>query len=85
MVSEKFQVDWAWYLASTKNFIVAQIDGRGSGFQVSCYYDNGNILKYVRLHKKYIYIYYFKGDKLRKEIYHRIGTVEVEDQIAVLT
>lgn len=34
LVSEKFQVDWAWYLASTKNFIVAQIDGRGSGFQV---------------------------------------------------
>ncbi|XP_077283186.1 inactive dipeptidyl peptidase 10 [Arctopsyche grandis] len=58
LVSEKFQVDWAWYLASTKNFIVAQIDGRGSGFQ---------------------------GDNLRKEIYHRFGTVEVEDQIAVLT
>lgn len=40
LVSEKFQVDWAWYLASTKNFIVAQIDGRGSGFQVSIYFVN---------------------------------------------
>lgn len=27
----------------------------------------------------------FQGDNLRKEIYHRLGTVEVEDQIAVLT
>jgi dipeptidyl aminopeptidase/acylaminoacyl peptidase len=33
LVSEKFNVDWNWYLASQKNFIVAQIDGRGSGFQ----------------------------------------------------
>lgn len=33
LVSEKFQIDWNYYLASQKNFIVAQIDGRGTGFQ----------------------------------------------------
>jgi dipeptidyl aminopeptidase/acylaminoacyl peptidase len=33
LVSEEFKVDWNHYLASQKSFIVAQIDGRGSGFQ----------------------------------------------------
>lgn len=33
LVSEEFRVDWNNYLASQKSFIVAQIDGRGSGYQ----------------------------------------------------
>lgn len=33
LVSEEFKVDWNHYLASQKSFIVAQIDGRGSGLQ----------------------------------------------------
>ncbi|XP_055713714.1 inactive dipeptidyl peptidase 10 isoform X2 [Phlebotomus papatasi] len=33
LVSEKFCVDWNWYLASKLQMIVAQIDGRGSGFR----------------------------------------------------
>jgi len=33
LVTEKFQVDWNWYLASQRSFIVAQIDARGSGYQ----------------------------------------------------
>ena len=33
LVSEEFKVDWNNYLASQKSFIVAQIDGRGSGYQ----------------------------------------------------
>lgn len=33
LVSEEFKVDWNHYLASQKSFIVAQIDGRGSGYQ----------------------------------------------------
>jgi Dipeptidyl aminopeptidases/acylaminoacyl-peptidases len=49
-------VDWGTYLASNRNFIVAQIDGRGSGFQ---------------------------GDRLRHELHYRLGSVEIEDQIAV--
>lgn len=32
-VSEKWELSWPWYLASTRNYIVAQIDVRGSGFQ----------------------------------------------------
>ncbi|KAL1502246.1 hypothetical protein ABEB36_007417 [Hypothenemus hampei] len=32
-VSSKWEVSWGWYLASTRNYIVAQIDARGSGFQ----------------------------------------------------
>lgn len=32
-VSEQWEVGWPWYLASNRNFIVAQIDGGGSGFQ----------------------------------------------------
>ena len=44
------------YLASKKNIIVAQIDGRGSGGQ---------------------------GYKLLYEIYKKLGTVEVFDQLEV--
>ncbi|KAE8740739.1 hypothetical protein FOCC_FOCC013759 [Frankliniella occidentalis] len=33
LVTEKWRVDWSTYLASYKDFIVAQIDGRGSGGQ----------------------------------------------------
>ncbi|GAB0091286.1 inactive dipeptidyl peptidase 10 [Sergentomyia squamirostris] len=33
LVSEEFSVDWNWYLSSKLQMIVAQIDGRGSGFR----------------------------------------------------
>ncbi|XP_023712953.1 dipeptidyl peptidase 4 isoform X2 [Cryptotermes secundus] len=56
LVSEQWSVDWGTYLASNRNFIVAQIDGRGSGFQ---------------------------GDRLLHEMHYRLGSVEIEDQIAV--
>jgi dipeptidyl aminopeptidase/acylaminoacyl peptidase len=56
LVSEQWSVDWGTYLASNRNFIVAQIDGRGSGFQ---------------------------GDRLLHELHYRLGSVEIEDQIAV--
>jgi dipeptidyl aminopeptidase/acylaminoacyl peptidase len=37
LVNRKFSVDFNWYLATVKSYIVVQIDGRGSGF-------NGDIL-----------------------------------------
>lgn len=55
-VSERFMVNWGYYLATRKNVIYGMIDGRGSGY---------------------------KGDKILHELYHRLGSVEVEDQIAV--
>ncbi|XP_055910172.1 inactive dipeptidyl peptidase 10 isoform X1 [Eupeodes corollae] len=58
LVSEKFHVDWNWYLCSQRSIIVAQIDGRGSGFQ---------------------------GELLRTQIHGKLGTVEIEDQLGVLT
>lgn len=58
LVSEKFEVDWNWYLCSQKSMLVAQIDARGSGFQ---------------------------GELLRSQIKNKLGTVEIEDQIGVLT
>ncbi|KAK9732357.1 Prolyl oligopeptidase family [Popillia japonica] len=57
-VTSEWDVSWPWYLASTRNYIVIQIDARGSGFQ---------------------------GEKMRKEILSKIGSVEVQDQLAVLT
>lgn len=33
LVSEKWGLSWASYLASKNNYIVAEIDGRGTGFQ----------------------------------------------------
>ncbi|XP_055300949.1 inactive dipeptidyl peptidase 10 isoform X4 [Sitodiplosis mosellana] len=33
LVSEKFDVDWNWYVSSQKGMIVAQIDARGTGYQ----------------------------------------------------
>lgn len=58
LVTERFHVDWNWYLCSQRSFIVAQIDGRGSGFQ---------------------------GELLRTQVHGKLGTVEVEDQLGVLT
>ncbi|XP_063983227.1 uncharacterized protein LOC135165658 [Diachasmimorpha longicaudata] len=56
LVTDMFKIDWNTYLASRKNVIVAQIDGRGSGGQ---------------------------GYKLLHEVYYRLGTVEVADQLEV--
>lgn len=33
LVTERWRIDWNTFLASNKDFIVAQIDGRGSGGQ----------------------------------------------------
>lgn len=51
-------MSWPWYLASTRSYIVAKIDARGSGYQ---------------------------GVRMRREIQRRIGLIEVQDQLAVLT
>ncbi len=45
---ERWNVDFATYLASKKNYIVAQVDSRGSGgrgweFQHQVYYKLGNL------------------------------------------
>ncbi|XP_060807128.1 inactive dipeptidyl peptidase 10 [Amyelois transitella] len=58
LVTEKWWPSWGWYLAAARNFIVAEIDARGSGGQ---------------------------GEELRTEIYNKLLTVDVEDQIAVLS
>lgn len=55
-MTQKWQVDWNTYLAGTKDYIVAQIDGRGSSGQ---------------------------GYRLLYEVYRRLGTVEVSDQLEV--
>lgn len=57
LVTEKFQVDWGHYLSSHKNYIYAEIDGRGSGYQ---------------------------GDKRLKQVFKKLGKVEVEDQLDVI-
>lgn len=56
LVTEKWKIDWNSYLASTKDYIVAEIDGRGSSGQ---------------------------GYQLLHEVYRRLGTVEVYDQLEV--
>ncbi|KAK6616843.1 hypothetical protein RUM43_014984 [Polyplax serrata] len=58
LVTEKFQINWWWYLSGHRNFIVAEIDGRGTGLQ---------------------------REKLVRPTNIRIGTAQVEDQIAVVT
>ncbi|XP_063629085.1 inactive dipeptidyl peptidase 10 isoform X1 [Cydia splendana] len=58
LVTEQWNPGWGWYLAAARNFIVAEIDARGSGGQ---------------------------GEELRTEIYHKLLSVDVEDQIAVLS
>ncbi|KAI8433026.1 hypothetical protein MSG28_013896 [Choristoneura fumiferana] len=58
LVTERWRPGWSWYLAAARNFIVAEIDARGSGGQ---------------------------GEELRTEIYHKLLSVDVEDQIAVLS
>ncbi|CAH2097979.1 unnamed protein product [Euphydryas editha] len=58
LVTERWRPDWGWYLATARNFIVAEIDARGSGGQ---------------------------GEELRTEIYQKLLSVDVEDQIAVLS
>lgn len=56
LVTDMFKIDWNTYLASRKNMIVAQIDGRGSGGQ---------------------------GYKFLHEVYYRLGSIEVSDQLEV--
>ena len=56
LVTEKWHVDLNTYLAGNKDYIVAQIDGRGSSGQ---------------------------GYRLLHEVYRRLGTVEVSDQLEV--
>ncbi|KAG8180229.1 hypothetical protein JTE90_016217 [Oedothorax gibbosus] len=58
LVTEQFSVHWGSYLASHRNYIYAQVDGRGSGHQ---------------------------GDKRMTEVFRRLGNVEVEDQLAVIS
>lgn len=55
-MTQRWQVDWNTYLAGTKNYIVIQIDGRGSSGQ---------------------------GYRLLHEVFRRLGTVEVSDQLEV--
>ncbi|XP_055372089.1 inactive dipeptidyl peptidase 10 isoform X2 [Condylostylus longicornis] len=57
LVTDNWHVDWNTYLASSKDYIVIQIDGRGSSGQ---------------------------GYQLLHEVYRRLGTVEVSDQIEVM-
>ena len=72
---------WAAYLASSKKVIVAMIDGRGTG--------NGGDQRYVFQvwQKKIKYIFQQKSNKEQLfrqfEVWRRLGTVEIEDQIAV--
>jgi inactive dipeptidyl peptidase 10 len=56
LVTDKWRIDWSTYLAGTKDYIVTQIDGRGSSGQ---------------------------GYQLMHEVYRRLGTVEVKDQLEV--
>lgn len=56
LVTERWRIDWNTYLTGNKDFIVAQIDGRGSGGQ---------------------------GHKLLHQVYYKLGTVEVSDQLEV--
>ncbi|VEN54444.1 unnamed protein product, partial [Callosobruchus maculatus] len=56
LVTERWRIDWTTFLVSQKDYIVAQIDGRGSAGQ---------------------------GHRLLHQVYRRLGTLEVEDQLEV--
>lgn len=56
LVTEKWHINWNTYLAGAKDYIVTEIDGRGSSGQ---------------------------GYQLLHEVYRRLGTVEVSDQLEV--
>nr|XP_036232659.1 venom dipeptidyl peptidase 4-like [Bactrocera oleae] len=56
LVTEKWHIDWNTYLSGMKDYIVIEIDGRGSSGQ---------------------------GYQLLHEIYKRLGSVEVSDQLEV--
>lgn len=56
LVTEKWTIDWNTYLVSTKDYIITQIDGRGSSGQ---------------------------GYQLMQEVYRKLGTVEISDQLEV--
>ncbi|XP_060657686.1 uncharacterized protein LOC132792360 isoform X1 [Drosophila nasuta] len=56
LVTDRWHVDWNTYLAGNKDYIVIEIDGRGSSGQ---------------------------GYQLLHEVYKRLGSVEVSDQLEV--
>jgi len=55
-VDYRYNINFGYYMASSRRTIYVMIDGRGSGFQ---------------------------GTKRLYELYHKFGTVEIEDQIEV--
>ncbi|KAL5282068.1 hypothetical protein ACFFRR_005370 [Megaselia abdita] len=57
LVTHRWSMDWIYYLSGAKDYVVIQIDGRGSGGQ---------------------------GYQLLHEVYRRIGTIEVSDQLEVI-
>ncbi|SPP85818.1 uncharacterized protein LOC117588058 isoform X2 [Drosophila guanche] len=56
LVTDRWHVDWNTYLSGSKDYIVVEIDGRGSAGQ---------------------------GYQLLHEVYKRLGSVEVSDQLEV--
>lgn len=56
LVTDRWHIDWNTYLAGSKDYIVIEIDGRGSAGQ---------------------------GYQLLHEVYKRLGSVEVSDQLEV--
>lgn len=56
LVTERWRVDWAAWLAAARGCVVARVDGRGSAGQ---------------------------GYRLLHEVYRRLGTVDVADQLEV--
>jgi len=56
LVTDRWHVDWNTYLSGSKDYIVVEIDGRGSSGQ---------------------------GYQLLHEVYKRLGSVEVSDQLEV--
>jgi len=50
-VKDEFHVDWLWYLSGKRNFIIAEIDGRGTCCQgekmvEEIYYRLGETINY---------------------------------------
>ena len=73
MVSDSWAVGWGEYLVTSKNIIYASIDGRGTGFQSD---EHLYQVKLYTLTRIFALIH-------PVQVYRRLGSVEIQDQISV--
>lgn len=87
-VTEEFSLDWVWVLVGSEQVIVAQLDGRGSGFRGQRWLLFFCVFPLFRLDTSWSLdpssSSFLSPHRLLQQVHQRLGTVDADDQIAAL-